>query len=393
MRITVIIATRNRPELLPRSLNSVAAQTHPEVELIVVDDSTTQDTEAANAALARQICPGALYFSTPEGERGRGPSAPRNHGIARASGDYVAFLDDDDEWIDPANLETVAAVLQRRGFDVHFTDQEAMWANGELASPPVWIEDLGHRLPAAGLVPENGTYHAPVDKMLLSDGFAHLNTTIVRRSLLQDVLHGFDLRITYEEDREFYFRLLDRAQSIGYTPLRVARHHIPAGENRTSASNDGLGRKDATRLRYLENLIATVRLDSVRERVRRERIYTLKRIAQREAGKGNLIEARRSGTEALRSGFGYQWAGYMGWIWLRSMFAPGKQRSATEGGGETRPRGLGGGNAETKPMRLSTEAPHEDARATKPQESFLGAAALRQPEQMGAADDGQAGVR
>lgn len=333
MKFTVIIATRNRTDLLPRSLNAVAAQTHPDIELILIDDSATAETRAANQALLQQICPGAIYLPMPEDQRGRGPGFPRNHGITRASGDYVAFLDDDDEWIDPANLAEVAAILQRGGFDVHFTDQEAMLVSGATYPPPVWTEDLAQKLPAAGLVAKDGSYEVPVEKALLSDGFAHLNNTVVRRSLLQDKLQGFDLRITYEEDREIYFRLLDQAQSIGYTPRLVARHHIPAGANRPSASNNVPDEeKDASRLRYFDNLIATARLEPVRERARRERIYTLKRIAQREAGKGNLAEARHFGGQALRAAFGYKWAGYMGWLWVRSAFGGGKSsRSAIEG--------------------------------------------------------------
>lgn len=329
LKFTVIIATRNRTELLPRSLHAVAAQSHPDIELIVIDDSTSEETRAANAAVVREIFPAAVYLPMPEDQRGRGPGFPRNHGMAQATGDYIAFLDDDDEWIDPANLAVVSGILERHGFDVHFTDQEAMLVSGAIYPPPVWTEDLGQKLPAAGLSPKDGSYLVPVDKMLLSDGFAHLNNTVVRRSLMQDGLHGFDLRITYEEDREIYFRFLDQADAIGYTPRLVARHHIPAGANRPSASNTVPDEeKDASRLRYFDNLIASARLELIRERARRERIYTLKRIAQREAGKGNLADARHFGTEALRAAFGYKWAMYMGWLWVRSAFAPGKSGSA-----------------------------------------------------------------
>lgn len=323
MKFSVIIATRNRSALLPRSLRAVTAQTFSAVELIVIDDSTTADTRRKNESLVAAICPGASYLPMPEDKRGRGPSWPRNHAIGLATGDYVAFLDDDDEWIDAANLATVAQALERFGFDVHFADQEAVLADGETCPGPIWTEDLGAKLPAAGLSPEAGSYRVPVDKMLLSGGCAHLNTTVVRRSLLQDGLGGFDVGLAYEEDKEFYYRLLDQAGSIGYTPRLVARHHVPAGAHRPSASTNLSDEdKDTLRLRYLGKLIETARLEPIRERSRRERLYTLKRMAQREAGRGNLAAARRYGAEALRAGFGYKWAGYMGWIWLRSRLAP-----------------------------------------------------------------------
>ena len=265
----------------------------------------------------------------PPDQTGRGPGFPRNHGITQCRGEYIAFLDDDDEWIDPAYLEMVAGILERHGFDVHFADQEAMLVSGAIYPPPVWTEDLGQRLPKAGLVAVDGSYRVPVELMLLSDGFAHLNTTVVRRSLLQDTLKGFHLRITYEEDREIYFRFLDTATSIGYTPRLVARHHIPAGANRPSASNTVPDEeKDASRLRYFDNLIATARLAPVRERSRGERVYALKRIATRAAQKGDLAQARQYGAEALRSAFGFKWFGYMTWLWARDTITPGKSRGS-----------------------------------------------------------------
>ncbi len=325
MNISVVIATRNRTELLPRSLCSVAAQTHGSIELIVVDDSSTEEIRAANAALVRQICPHATHAPMPPERTGRGPAFARNHGIERCTGEYVAFLDDDDEWIDPAYLEFVAALVAREGFDAHFADQEAMRPDGSIYPPPVWTEDLATKLRGAGLAPKSGSYRVPADMMLLSDGFAHLNATVVRRALLQDSLGGFDLRITYEEDREIYFRIIDAAASIGYTPRLVARHHIPAGSRRPSASNTVPDQeKDASRLRYFENLIATARQEPVRERSRRERVIALKRIATRAARAGNFAEARRYGTEALRSAFGLKWMGYMAWLLLRGALAPAR---------------------------------------------------------------------
>ena len=147
-----------------------------------------------------------------------------------------------------------------------------------------------------------------------------MNTTIVSLALLRDTLKGFDLRITYEEDRELYFRLVDRAGAIGYTPHIVSRHHIPAGANRVSASNTVPDEeKDASRLRWFDNLIATARLEPVRKRAQRERVYTLKRIAMREAKKGDVEAARRYGVEALRASFGFKWLGYVAWLYARGL--------------------------------------------------------------------------
>ena len=131
-KVSVIIPTRNRADLLSRSLTSVSMQTHPDIELIVIDDSSTDAVRGANLALVQSCCPEALYLKLPPDMSGRGPGFPRNFGIEQCTGAYVAFLDDDDEWIDPAYLEVATATMALHGYDVHFADQEAMFTNGSV---------------------------------------------------------------------------------------------------------------------------------------------------------------------------------------------------------------------------------------------------------------------
>jgi len=155
--------------------------------------------------------------------------------------------------------------------------------------------------------------------MLLSDGFAHLNTTIVRRSLAWDQLGGFDPAIAYEEDRDFYLRAIDVAGAIGYTPLLVARHHVPA--SRASASSIAPEQKEACRLRVLDKAIGSARHEAIRTRSRRDRGYTLKRMSARAAEAGRLEAAIRHGRSALRDQFGAKWAMFLASLYVRSAFS------------------------------------------------------------------------
>jgi glycosyltransferase involved in cell wall biosynthesis len=90
--VAVVIPTFNRADLLARALDSVARQTQPATEIIVVDDGSTDDTaerlRAPDYAHIRVIS---------HGER-RGAAAARNSGIRAARGEFIAFLDSDDEW-------------------------------------------------------------------------------------------------------------------------------------------------------------------------------------------------------------------------------------------------------------------------------------------------------
>ena len=89
--ISVIIPTYDRAGLLPRALHSVLGQSHPPAEVLVVDDGSTDGTER----LVRSEFPTVRYSR----QENRGVAAARNHGIREARGEWVAFLDSDDEWL------------------------------------------------------------------------------------------------------------------------------------------------------------------------------------------------------------------------------------------------------------------------------------------------------
>lgn len=316
---SIIIATRDRPELLVRALRSVMAQRWREFEVLLIDDSSTEAMRARNAAVLAEAGVGGSMLAVPAVAGGSGPGDARNRGLARATRPYIAFLDDDDEWTDPAYLASAAEIIGRLGLDLHFADQEAVREDGSVVARPVWAEDLAQKLPAGGAVADGGTYRVTVEQVLLSDGFAHLNTTIVRRSLALDRLGGFDGEIRYEEDRDFYLRAVDATDAIGYTPGVVARHHVPA--DRASASSIGAGQRDACRLAVLDKAIAGARSPAVRARCRRDRVYALKRMSMREASAGEFAAAIGHGRAALRAQFGAKWAAFVAGLYIRSVFS------------------------------------------------------------------------
>ncbi|MEL6751702.1 MAG: glycosyltransferase family A protein [Pseudomonadota bacterium] len=90
--VAVIIPAYNRSSSIMRSIDSALAQTFTDIEIIVVDDASTDDTVAVVSAVPDQRVLLVLR------EENGGASAARNTGIAAATADYVAFLDSDDEW-------------------------------------------------------------------------------------------------------------------------------------------------------------------------------------------------------------------------------------------------------------------------------------------------------
>ena len=103
--VSVIVPTHDRADLLPRAVSSVLDQTYTDFEIIVVDDASTDET--------RDVIAG---FTDPRirsirREQSGGTSAARNAGISVARGEYMAFLDDDDEWL-PYALENLLSILE-----------------------------------------------------------------------------------------------------------------------------------------------------------------------------------------------------------------------------------------------------------------------------------------
>jgi glycosyltransferase involved in cell wall biosynthesis len=101
--VTVVIPTYNRAHLISRAVESVLAQTFAELELLVVDDGSTDRTPEVMAGYAD---PRLTYIRKAHAER----SAARNHGLERARGSLVAFLDSDD-WFLPDKLARQVPVL------------------------------------------------------------------------------------------------------------------------------------------------------------------------------------------------------------------------------------------------------------------------------------------
>jgi glycosyltransferase involved in cell wall biosynthesis len=125
--VSVIIPTFNRAHLINRAIQSVLSQTYRDFELIIIDDASNDGTEET----AKKIISSNKSFHDPQiiyikNRVRKGGSAARNIGIKLAKGKYIAFLDDDDEWL-PTKLSEQVNIMNRSNENVGAVYAGFMW--------------------------------------------------------------------------------------------------------------------------------------------------------------------------------------------------------------------------------------------------------------------------
>ena len=116
--ISVVLPSYNRAHILPRAIESILGQTYKDIELIIVDDGSSDNT----AEVVGSFSDSRIVYVRQENA---GACAARNNGIAHARGDYIAFQDSDDIWHQD-KLEKQLATLQNTGADVVFCRMNRM---------------------------------------------------------------------------------------------------------------------------------------------------------------------------------------------------------------------------------------------------------------------------
>ncbi len=145
--VSVIIPVYNGERYLGAALESVLAQTYRPVEIIVVDDGSTDDTAQVVRTFARRCAVPLHYFC----QENQGHAAARNRGIAKAAGDLSAFLDCDDLWL-PHKLERQVALLQQSAEAGYALVFQQFFLDAELARPP-WLRPELLDKPQPGFIP------------------------------------------------------------------------------------------------------------------------------------------------------------------------------------------------------------------------------------------------
>ncbi len=215
--VSVIIATYNRREKVIRAINSVLDQTYPSIEVIVVDDGSTDGTpEALERRFGNRV---QLVKSRHCGN----PNAVRQQGLDRAKGQWISFLDSDD-WLCPDKVSRQVDYLQQNpGWGAVYCDMKRVDAQGTLLSES-WFGDRS-RMREGNLFPIVLSIFQPGQK-----GYElYLNWLLIRREVLQQT-GGLNTRLPFLEDWEFVLRL------CAHTRIGCLRQSLVVAERGTGSN-------------------------------------------------------------------------------------------------------------------------------------------------------------
>ena len=265
--VSVVIPTRNRRALLERAIQSVMNQTFTDWEIIVVDDASSDGTRLA---MEQEKSDRLKYIRF---ENRAGGAAARNNGIKNAQGEFVAFLDDDDEWLpEKLNIQIECFKLNPQT-GICYTGRSSV-RKGKI------ISGLGKRY--SFTFPESEDHF----RAIMKDNFVGITSSVmVPRNILLSV-NGFDENLPCFQDYDLFIRILKSWKAAGIDKPLV-QYYLESDTQHVSFTR--------------KNVIAA--LEYLLEKYKNEHHYPLLKKALRNIKLKKMIKSFGYAKEVIRNSF------------------------------------------------------------------------------------------
>lgn len=318
-RVSVIVPTRNRTQLLARALGRMRTQAFDAFEVIVIDDGSSEPmratyTELWNTLDERFI---RIELGSPDSP-GAGPSVARNVGIEAASGDIVTFCDDDDFWTSDGHLGTMVRTFDAASdVDLYIANQRAVACDGKVERTD-WLPALSQRVGGRARSQPHG-YRIDVADLVEAKGFAQLNIVAVRKALAIQI-GGFWTRTSYEEDRDFFWRTADAAGAIFFNPDVVSQHNVPDVRRQANLSRSFTqAERWVISVMVSQHIAMRVRNPSIRALCQTYEGDILRHLSRYLSGEGQHALGLQYARRALAARVSLKWAVYTGILMCRQL--------------------------------------------------------------------------
>jgi len=208
--VSIILPTYNRADLLTESISSVFEQNYPNWELIVWDDGSTDNTskiiEALNDSRVR------YYY-----HKNQGKSFALNNAINKANGDYIAFLDDDDQWVGDKISLQMDVLIKNPDVDVVFGNfNNINLATGEQGVGFQQSIPALKKLKKERIGDDSYKIMGNFFEGICAENFIAFDTVIARRNIM-DKTGDFNENLRNGEDFEYWWRLALMGGVFAYT--------------------------------------------------------------------------------------------------------------------------------------------------------------------------------
>ena len=210
--VSVVIPTHNRADLLPRAIKSVQEQTYRDLEIIVVSDGSTDETKTVVEAMASKD--NRIRFI--EYHPARGGNIARNTGIEAANGEYVAFLDDDDEWFSQKVEKQVAVMESDNEIGLVYTGVQIIYVNEKVTYASKSRED------------------GDMKKSILLDNYIGTTSTVMLKKSLISETGMFDEALRALQDYDLWIRVCQHCK-VGVVPEEMINYYNYTNSKQISA--------------------------------------------------------------------------------------------------------------------------------------------------------------
>ena len=207
--VSVIIPTYSRPDYIIRSINSVLAQTYQNIEIIVVDDNgigSIYQKETEKILLQHIETKKVKYIAHPVN---KGGSAARNTGLFASNGEYVTFLDDDDE-MDPRKIEYQVNAIEQSG------------QPNVMAAYCSCVIKRGDRIIHKAMAYKSGNFH---DDMLRKKFGLGSGSNLLLKSDAAKKIEGYNESFLRRQDIEFTIRYFRHYDIIAVPEILLIKHN------------------------------------------------------------------------------------------------------------------------------------------------------------------------
>jgi len=217
--VSIILPTFNRAETLRRAICSVRKQVYQNWELIIWDDGSTDNTKVVVKAFGDHRI---HYHFAPN----RGAGYARNRALAHARGEFIAFLDSDDEWLENKLSVQVSFLREHSEIDIVFSDFENIDVKHQTREK--WFDHSKAALDynkTRILSPEFLEIEQGFPESTLISNYIGTPTVILRRKCLDGNSHAFAESLRNAEDHVLWWDLGLRGYRIAYSQKVLTRRY------------------------------------------------------------------------------------------------------------------------------------------------------------------------